>query len=211
MACSLGESVCHGFWRVNFALGSRVAEVSTLVSQFVRQHRNLKMLLRIFTFVIAVFLSSSVLSERLTIPELKPVDVYQNLTKLGFSKNGPKKSSSAIPEAFAFYSWELSMKNGAGSYDVEIFSDSGSDVYKIDATLIQSRALKPNKASPEMLEFLSYLRTLPYGGANIQTAKSWLEKNININKATTYIGGVSFTVYSQSGAVRMLTIGKKQS
>ena len=168
------------------------------------------MALRVFTFVIAVFLSGSALAERLTIPELKPVDVYQNLTKLGFSKIGPKKSSSSIPDAFAFYSWELSMKDGVGSYNVEIFSDSGSDVYKIDATLMQSRALKPNKASPEMLDFLSYLCTLPYGGANIQTAKSWLEKNINIDKATTDIGGVSFTVYSPSGAVRMLTIEKKQ-
>lgn len=172
--------------------------------------RNLKMVLKVFTLVIAVFLSGSVLAERLTIPELMPVDVYQNLTKLGFSKSGPKKIGSAIPEDFAFYIWELSMKDGTGSYSVEIFSDSGSDVYKIEATLMQSRALKPNKASPEMVEFLSYLCTLPYGGANIETAKSWLEKNINVDKATTDIGGVSFTVYSPSGAVRMLTIEKTQ-
>lgn len=168
------------------------------------------MALRIFTLVIAVFLSGSAFAERLTIPELMPVDIYQNLTKLGFSKSGPKKSGSAIPEDFAFYSWELSMTEGADSYNVEIFSDSGSDVYKIDATLMQKRALKPNKASPEMLEFLSYLCTLPYGGANVERAKSWLEKNINTDKATTDIGGVSFTVYSPSGAVRMLTIEKKQ-
>lgn len=61
-----------------------------------------------------------------------------------------------------------------------------------------------------MLEFLSYLCTLPYGGADRETAKSWLEKNINIDKATTEIGGVSFTVYCPSGAVRMLTIERKQ-
>ena len=168
------------------------------------------MALKVVALAIAVFLSFSALAERLTIPELMPVDVYQNLTKLGFSKSGPKKSNSAIPEAYAFYSWELSMEDGTGSYNVEIFSDSGSDVYKIDATLMQSRALKPNKASPEMLEFLSYLCTLPYGGANIEAAKYWLEKNIDIDKSTTDIGGVSFTVYSPTGAVRMLTIEKKQ-
>ncbi|WHI52414.1 hypothetical protein P3339_06430 [Microbulbifer sp. MLAF003] len=166
--------------------------------------------IRVFSLLIAVFLSNSALAERLTIPELMPVDVYQSLTALGFSKKGPKKSGSSIPEAFAFYSWELAMTEGTDSYNVEIFSDSGSDVYKIDATLMQQIALKPNKASPEMLEFLSYMCTLPYGGSNIETAKSWLEKNININEATTDIGGVSFTVYSPSGALRMLTIEKKQ-
>ena len=55
-------------------------------------------------------------------------------------------------------------------------------------------------------QFFQLVSTLPYENANPKQASSWVDKNFNNDKATTQIGGVTFTMIAPTQYVRMLLI-----
>lgn len=99
------------------------------------------------------------------IPNIKPVDIYLNLTNKGFKKDGPNQVEST-------YIWNLSNKVGNTNYNVAIHSENNVNSVK---SVQGSVMYLDNSFDPR--EFLSYISSLPYAGSNPAIVKNWIYKN----------------------------------
>ena len=88
-----------------------------------------------------------------------------------------------------------------------MFSYSTKNVVSISATAMIDINEKDIVATKQFFQFIS---TLPYDNANPKLAASWVDKNFNNNKATTTIGGVTFTMLAPTQFVRMLLVEVSQ-
>lgn len=130
------------------------------------------------------------------IPGLSPSDVYVNLEKEGFKTE----------KTFDLENGNLwiSTRSANGiKYKVDMFSYSTKNVVSISATAMIDVNEKDIVATKQFFQFIS---TLPYDNANPKLAASWVDKNFNNNKATTTIGGVTFTMLAPTQFVRMLLV-----
>lgn len=134
------------------------------------------------------------------IPGLSPTDVYLNLEKEGFKTERTLDSENGNL-------W-ISKRSANGiKYKVDMFSYSTKNVVSISATAMIDVNEKDIVASKQFFQFIS---TLPYDNANPKLAASWVDKNFNNNKATTTIGGVTFTMLAPTQFVRMLLVEVSQ-
>lgn len=134
------------------------------------------------------------------IPGLSPTDVYLNLEKEGFKTERTLDSENGNL-------W-ISKRSANGiKYKVDMFSYSTKNVVSISATAMIDVNEKDIVATKQFFQFIS---TLPYDNANPKLAASWVDKNFNNNKATTTIGGVTFTMLAPTQFVRMLLVEVSQ-
>ena len=134
------------------------------------------------------------------IPGLSPTDVYLNLEKEGFKTERTLDSENGNL-------W-ISKRSANGiKYKVDMFSYSTKNVVSIISTAMIDVNEKDIVASKQFFQFIS---TLPYDNANPKLAASWVDKNFNNNKATTTIGGVTFTMLAPTQFVRMLLVEVSQ-
>ena len=131
------------------------------------------------------------------IPGLSPSDVYVNLEKEGFKTE----------KTFDLENGNLWISANGIKYKVDMFSYSTKNVVSISATAMIDVNEKDIVATKQFFQFIS---TLPYDNANPKLAASWVDKNFNNNKATTTIGGVTFTMLAPTQFVRMLLVEVSQ-
>lgn len=134
------------------------------------------------------------------IPGLSPTDVYVNLEKEGFKTESTFDSENGNL-------WSSTRSANEIKYKVDMFSYSTKNVVSISATAMIDVNEKDIVATKQFFQFIS---TLPYDNANPKLAASWVDKNFNNNKATTTIGGVTFTMLAPTQFVRMLLIEVSQ-
>lgn len=118
------------------------------------------------------------------IPGMTPADVYGNLAEKGFTKAGPSKVGG---DAY----WKLTSKDAAGENVVGVYGPDASSVRLIDVLSLSFTHADPDAAARD---FLGYVATLPYDGADPAKARAWIEQNISQQQATTTIGGVTFAL-----------------
>lgn len=144
---------------------------------------------------------------RKPIPGLQPGNIYLNLTKKGFSKKGPiSHDLTELGGSGEYVSWELTLKDSLTNHQVEIYSNNIDDVYMVRATILDYLNEPSKDASLKIVEFLSYISTLPYENAEPKKAMQWVQENINTHKATTIIAKARFTLYGETASAKMLTI-----
>ena len=134
------------------------------------------------------------------IPGLSPSDVYVNLEKEGFKTKRTFDSENGNL-------WSSTRSANGIKYKVDMFSYSTKNVVSISATAMIDINEKDIVATKQFFQFIS---TLPYDNANPKLAASWVDKNFNNNKATTTIGGVTFTMLAPTQFVRMLLVEVSQ-
>lgn len=134
------------------------------------------------------------------IPGLSPSDVYVNLEQEGFKTEKTFDSENGNL-------WSSTRSANGIKYKVDMFSYSTKNVVSISATAMIDVNEKDIVATKQFFQFIS---TLPYDNANPKLAASWVDKNFNNNKATTTIGGVTFTMLAPTQFVRMLLVEVSQ-
>lgn len=134
------------------------------------------------------------------IPGLSPSDVYVNLEKEGFKTEKTFDSENGNL-------WSSTRSANGIKYKVDMFSYSTKNVVSISATAMIDVNEKDIVATKQFFQFIS---TLPYDNANPKLAANWVDKNFNNNKATTTIGGVTFTMLAPTQFVRMLLVEVSQ-
>ncbi len=130
------------------------------------------------------------------IPGLSPTDVYLSLEQRGF------KTEKSFNSEFGNL-WTSTHSVVGIDYRVEVFSYNIENVVSIEATAMVDANEKDIVATKQFFQLVS---TLPYENASPEQAASWVDKNFNNNKATTQIGGVTFTMIAPTQYVRMLLI-----
>lgn len=134
------------------------------------------------------------------IPGLSPSDVYVNLEQEGFKTEKTFDSENGNL-------WSSTRSANGIKYKVDMFSYSTKNVVSISATAMIDVNEKDIVATKQFFQFIS---TLPYDNANPKLAASWVDKNFNNNKATTTIGGVTFTMLAPTQFERMLLVEVSQ-
>lgn len=135
------------------------------------------------------------------IPGLTAADVKLNLEKLGFSCAGPELGSDEM------VSWNCSSKSSKYEYLVEILGYSPTKIVMIEATALNYTAGNTNSL---VSDFLSYLATLPYDGADPVSASNWVKSNIARN-SETIISNVKFQLFANSANARLMTVAHQDS
>jgi len=143
---------------------------------------------------------------RAAIPGLMPVDIYGNITTLGFSSVGPNTYGEEVG-VDSFVHWVLTKENQNIAYKVEIFSNSGNDVYRIR---LRSDAKIGLEGSVENLskDFFGYIATIPHDGAQPDLAKTWVQENISSDLTEkvireTVIAGLKYKIYRLHGSIEL--------
>lgn len=130
------------------------------------------------------------------IPGLSPTDVYLNLEQRGF------KTEKSFNSEFGNL-WTSTHSVVGIDYRVEVFSYNIENVVSIEATAMVDANEKDIVATKQFIQLVS---TVPYENANPEQAAKWVDENFNNHKATTQIGGVTFTMIAPTQYVRMLLI-----
>ena len=133
------------------------------------------------------------------LPGLQPVDVYQNLTSQGFSKE-----MNVGTETDAIW-WVCKMSITGIDYDVQIYTTDVNKVESVEALAIIDVTKKEIIA---VQQFIIYISSLPYENSNPTEVADWIIQNFNNDKAIKVIGDVKFTIYAPSLALRMLRVEK---
>lgn len=131
------------------------------------------------------------------IPGLAPVDVYLNLESKGFttSKNFGAEQSDFI---CASETAELSL---SATIYMPARAPSTVSVVTASATYLGSGAAQTTE---RVGEFLGYIATLPYDGAQPEAARRWVEQN-NGRKAERVFGPVRYELFA-NGRSRVLRL-----
>lgn len=133
------------------------------------------------------------------IPGLKPVDVYLNLEKRGFTTT--KNFSSEYGN-----SWDCKSSSAGIDYSVNVFSDDVNSVERVRATAMLNGNEKKQIIATK--PFLKYVASVPFEGNDPAKFAGWLEKNFNKDKQSLTISAVKFTIYAPTKLLRMLDIEK---
>ena len=133
------------------------------------------------------------------IPELKPVDVYLNLEKQGFTTT--KNLSSEYGN-----SWDCKSSSAGIDYHVNVFSDDVNSVERVRATAMLNGI--EDKQIIATMPFLKYVASVPFEGNDPAKFAEWLDKNFDNDKQSLTISDVKFTIYAPTKLLRMLDIEK---
>lgn len=129
---------------------------------------------------------------------ISPVDVYLNMEKIGF------ETEKDLSEEYGNM-WTSSKSYEGMDCKVNTYSTNIDSVISVRAWAMVDLAYKNITATKQ---FIMFVATLPYDGANPELAQSWVNKNFDNDKSSTTIGTAKFTIYAPSVAVRMLDIEK---
>lgn len=124
-------------------------------------------------------------------------DIYVPLQDKGF-----KIDKQFAPDAFFV---NCSLTNSDNSSQVRVAADSPEKVIEVKASFTDFSGTNPNKQASD---FLGFIATASYEGANPDNARMWVVENISHN-ATTEIGGVIFQIAANAKAMRTLTMTAK--
>lgn len=127
------------------------------------------------------------------IPGLTNADIKLNLQDRGFDCSGPELTGDTA-------TWSCTRTSGLADLTVRYWGPSPTVVEGVDA---QSIFADDQLAA----EFLGFIATLPYDGADPVAARDWVQARIGQAKSTT-IGGARFTLGGPENA-RYLTIQPK--
>jgi hypothetical protein len=124
------------------------------------------------------------------IPGLTPQDVYLNLEDRGFECSEPELMG---PENEV--RWTCEKQVAKGEYLAEIHSSDANSVRLLQAEVT---SFEPARADALAQDFLGYMATVPYEGAQPEEAKAWVERNVG-SKVSAEFGGVSYTLDGKEG------------
>src|SRR5690554_4557766 len=128
---------------------------------------------------------------------LKPVDVYLNLEKEGFTT---EKSLGGDIKG-----WTNKKQEIGGVFIVETISSNTSSVESVRATVNANINADMSKTLP----FFKYVASLQYEGSDYESTTKWLEDNFDSSESDTIVGGVKFTIRNPSQIVKTLNIEKE--
>jgi hypothetical protein len=124
------------------------------------------------------------------IPGLTPQDVYLNLEDRGFKCSEPELMGSDNEVR-----WTCEKQEPQGEYSVEINSKDANSVRFVEARVSSN---EPTRADALARDFLGYVATIPYEGAQPEEAKAWVEQHVG-SKVSAEFGGVSYTLGGKAG------------
>jgi hypothetical protein len=124
------------------------------------------------------------------IPGLTPQEVYLNLENRDFKCSEPELMGPDNQVR-----WTCEKKEANSEYLVEIDSSDANSVRLIEAWVISN---EPARADALAQDFLGYVATVPYEGAQPEEAKAWVKQNVG-SKASAEVGGVSYTLGGKAG------------
>ena len=125
---------------------------------------------------------------------LLPADVYGNMNMRGFK-------TEHAPATGMGYLWISKKSQSDFYYEVTAWSDD--DDKKVQSIKATASCEFPNDISTTV-QFFQMVSTLPYDNSQPQKAARWVFDNFEQNNATTTIGGVNFTLFSNSENTKML-------
>ena len=128
--------------------------------------------------------------DTLAIPGLTNADIKLNLQDRDFACGGPDLAG-------AIATWTCSRISGLADLTVRYRGPDPTIVYSVDA---QTIGADDRLAA----DFLGFIATLPYAGADPERARSWVQDRIGTSASTT-IGHARFTLGGPENA-RYLTI-----
>lgn len=128
---------------------------------------------------------------------LKPVDVYQNLEKEGFTTE-----KSLVGD---IKGWTNKKQEIGGLFIVETISSNTSSVESVRATVSTDINADINKTLP----FFNYVASLQYENSDYMNTTKWLKNNFDSSESDTIVGGVKFTIRNPSKVVKILTLEKE--
>jgi hypothetical protein len=134
------------------------------------------------------------------IPGLTPQDVYLNLENKGFKCSEPELMGPDNEVR-----WTCEKKEANGEYLVEINSSDANSVRLVEAWIISNDHARADALAQD---FLGYVATVSYEGAQSEEAKVWVEQNVG-SKASAEFGGVSYTLGGKAGR-RILKLEKRE-
>lgn len=129
------------------------------------------------------------------IPGLNPVDVYLSLENRGFTV---KKD---FGEGYA--SWSCVQKYPSVELSADVQGPSATEVNMVRAMVMADGVEKTALAGRD---FVAFVASAPYTGAQPQVAHDWVIENYDMDGATLTVGGVIFTMKAPSVLYRMLII-----
>lgn len=132
------------------------------------------------------------------IPGIQLADVSLNLTNKGFSKTGPTKIGS-------IYSTTCKQSQVGLEMICVIDGHTPSAVHRISANVLQT-AFPEDQTSTVAAEFLSYVASIPFDGADTRANSDWVRDNIE-NGGQMTVGPVRFEIAANAPRSRILTIG----
>lgn len=119
---------------------------------------------------------------------LLPADVYGNMNFRGFK-------TEILPSTGMGHLWISKKSQDGFYYDVTAWSED--DDKKVESIKATASCDSIGYIS-FTLEFFQMVSTLPYENAEPQRAARWVLENFDQNNATITIGGVKFTLFSNS-------------
>jgi len=128
---------------------------------------------------------------------LKPVDVYLNLEKQGFTT---EKSLGGDIKG-----WTNKKQEVGGMFIVETISSNTSSVESVRATVNADINTDMSRTMP----FFQFVASMPYEGSNYEATTKWLKNNFNSSESDTIVGGVKFTIRNPSQIVKVLMLEKE--
>lgn len=127
------------------------------------------------------------------IPGLTAVDVHGSMEKIGFQTE--KNIGAEIS------TWRSKMSDDNGNYEVTVTGNGPEKLTSVDGRY--SALSNPNMASAT--QFLQYVSTVPYKGANSEVAKEWVGSHSD-KGGDTIINGVKFRITARDNNNRSLYI-----
>ena len=139
--------------------------------------------------------------EQTTIPGLAAADVTLNLEQKDFSCSGPTKLQTKIA-----YACEWS--DGVMDMVVDVYGLSPTKITLVEATATD---IGPEVRHDEITDFLAYVATLPYEGAQPEQAAEWVRANVAKADKRGQVLSQAFgpALYELYGMERMRTLEVK--
>jgi hypothetical protein len=131
--------------------------------------------------------------ENKIIPGLVAVDVHGSMEKIGFQTE--KNIGANIS------TWRSKMSDENGNYEVVVTGGGPEKIISVDGRY--STFSDPNMVSAA--QFMQYVSTVPYKGANPEAAKAWVGSHAN-KGGDTLINGVKFRITARDKMNRSLYI-----
>ncbi len=130
------------------------------------------------------------------LPGLQAADIKVSLEERDFNCTQAEKFKTAN-----LYVWTCQQETGSFLFRVDIYGETLTTVDYISVTALDYSGLNSNLSG----EFLGFIATVPYDGAEPIKAREWVSKNILGEQSTTF-GQVRYEIYGPSEA-KILTIG----
>ena len=130
------------------------------------------------------------------IPGITPADVYLPLEERGF------KTEKIFDGDLGFTAVSESKFENVRHH----VTSHGPNTRTVSTITLVTTVNAGKSVEPIALPIFAYLATLPYDGADPSKARQWVEQNINVEGASTVIGGVKFEVLKVGPFLRNMSI-----